>query len=669
MAKNSITDYSKTAASNTDIQSVDIAEGCLPSGINNAIREIMADLADMNDGTVTLTSPSFAAASLTGDLSFGDNDKAIFGAGSDLQIYHDGSDSYVKDAGTGYLNLLGTGRVVVGHPSNGHVYLNANYGGDVELFFNNSKKLETTSTGIDVTGTVTADGLTVDTNTLHVDSTNNRVGIGTSSPAKDLHIVGGDFSGLRIVHETDGTTFNLQSDSSGNTQLNATTATDITFLTNNFERMRIDSSGNVGIGTSLTASSSAVKTLFSNTSGGTYIQTNSGSNGGLVLGTDGGGAGVFFTYTGAVGSESYSERMRIDSSGNVGIGTSDVKGTLHAKNTSDNATLSSVAESIVLSHQSGSYTSGNYYNVLGFAKANSNGGTLGASIAPTMDGSGQTTALTFGVASGGGSVAERLRIDSSGNVLVGKTATDSTTAGVDLRPEGVGVFVRDGNRPLIANRLTDDGDLIQFRKDGTTVGSIGIESAYGFYIDGESGHTGCQFAANNIIPRDNGSRTDNSTDLGSASFRFNDLYLGGGVYVGGTGSANHLDDYEEGTWTPAFQFLSTPTYTTQEGHYVKIGRLVHCKFAVVVSSLDTNDASQVHLNLPFAAEGGSPEGVSGSVDNYSNTLTTNPATIGNVSGDNDTVRFNREGSFDRIKYQNCNSSGLIRGAFTYYTQA
>ena len=43
MAKNSITDYDNTANNNTDIQSVDIAENCLPSGINNAIRELMAD--------------------------------------------------------------------------------------------------------------------------------------------------------------------------------------------------------------------------------------------------------------------------------------------------------------------------------------------------------------------------------------------------------------------------------------------------------------------------------------------------------------------------------------------------------------------------------------------------------------------------------------------------
>jgi hypothetical protein len=64
MAKNSIADYSATAASNTDIQSVDIDEGCAPSAINNAIRELMADLADMNAGTTVLTSPSASVLTL-----------------------------------------------------------------------------------------------------------------------------------------------------------------------------------------------------------------------------------------------------------------------------------------------------------------------------------------------------------------------------------------------------------------------------------------------------------------------------------------------------------------------------------------------------------------------------------------------------------------------------
>ena len=55
---------------------------------------------DILDGTTSIT-----GLSLSGNMTFGDNDKAIFGAGSDLQIYHDGSNSYIKDAGTGNLNI------------------------------------------------------------------------------------------------------------------------------------------------------------------------------------------------------------------------------------------------------------------------------------------------------------------------------------------------------------------------------------------------------------------------------------------------------------------------------------------------------------------------------------------------------------------------------------
>ena len=60
-------------------------------------------------GVLTTTAPAvfnggFATAA---DVSFGDNDKAIFGAGSDLQIYHDGSNSYINDTGTGDLYIRG----------------------------------------------------------------------------------------------------------------------------------------------------------------------------------------------------------------------------------------------------------------------------------------------------------------------------------------------------------------------------------------------------------------------------------------------------------------------------------------------------------------------------------------------------------------------------------
>jgi hypothetical protein len=98
--------------------------------------------------------------SMTGNLSFGDNDKAIFGAGSDLQIYHDGSHSYVADVGTGNLRILGENVSIANADNTKNYFLGIN-DAQVELLYNNSKKLATTSTGIDVTGNIAVSG-TVD---------------------------------------------------------------------------------------------------------------------------------------------------------------------------------------------------------------------------------------------------------------------------------------------------------------------------------------------------------------------------------------------------------------------------------------------------------------------------------------------------------------------------
>lgn len=167
MAKNSITDYDNISGNNTDVQSVDISEGCSPSGINNAIREVMADLADVNDGTVALTSPQVNSLTLNGNASFGDNDKAIFGAGSDLQIYHDGSNSNIYEAGTGSLTIQTDGtKVGMAKASPFEWMLEANVDADVKLYYDGNQKLATTSTGIDVTGTVAATSYTGDGSSL-----------------------------------------------------------------------------------------------------------------------------------------------------------------------------------------------------------------------------------------------------------------------------------------------------------------------------------------------------------------------------------------------------------------------------------------------------------------------------------------------------------------------
>lgn len=107
----------------------------------------------------TSASTDFVAVSgdtMTGNLTMGDNVKAIFGASSDLQIYHDGSNSRIVDNGTGELRLQGTNLRL--WSSAGENYLTAVADGTVKLYHNNSAKIETTSTGVTVTGTVTATG-------------------------------------------------------------------------------------------------------------------------------------------------------------------------------------------------------------------------------------------------------------------------------------------------------------------------------------------------------------------------------------------------------------------------------------------------------------------------------------------------------------------------------
>jgi len=70
--------------------------------------------------------------------------------------------------------------------------------------------------------------------------------------------------------------------------------------------------------------------------------------------------------------------------------------------------------------------------------------------------------------------SEAMRIDSSGNLLVGKTSANTGTVGVEFRSFGLGAFIRSGNEPIIANRTDNDGTVISIRQDGTQEGSISV---------------------------------------------------------------------------------------------------------------------------------------------------------------------------------------------------
>jgi hypothetical protein len=95
-------------------------------------------------------------ATFSQDIKLGDNDKANFGDGDDLRIYHDGSNSYVEDTGTGDLYISGSSNVIIQHYGTGETMAKFTGNGASELYYNNSKKFETVSVGATVTGTLYA---------------------------------------------------------------------------------------------------------------------------------------------------------------------------------------------------------------------------------------------------------------------------------------------------------------------------------------------------------------------------------------------------------------------------------------------------------------------------------------------------------------------------------
>jgi hypothetical protein len=138
--------------------------------------------------------------------------------------------------------------------------------------------------------------------------------------------------------------------------------------------------------------------------------------------------------------------------------------------------------------------------------------------------------------------------------------------------------------------------LLTSAKTGTTVGSIVAGS--GELIIGKE-DTGLRFYdfGDAILPRTTANGVSNgATDLGEGSNRFKNLYLSGGVYLGGIGAANLLDDYEEGTFTPTVASGTGAFSTTPEGVYVKVGNIVHVKAVFQVS---TNFSSNGISGLPF----------------------------------------------------------------------
>ena len=121
---------------------------------------------------------------------------------------------------------------------------------------------------------------------------------------------------------------------------------------------------------------------------------------------------------------------------------------------------------------------GDKYGQLQFFGNDSSSSASGvrAYVAGEAGGANGEAALVFGTANTNAAVAERARIDSSGNLLVGKTA-DNNNAGVIVRQNGEIYGVRDGGAILSLNRLTSDGQVAYFFKNTSAVGSISVTAS------------------------------------------------------------------------------------------------------------------------------------------------------------------------------------------------
>jgi hypothetical protein len=152
------------------------------------------------------------------------------------------------------------------------------------------------------------------------------------------------------------------------------------------------------------------------------------------------------------------------------------------------------------------------------------------------------------------------------------------------------------------NRTSSDGNILELQKDGTVIGSIGNKAANIFMTNNSSNNTGFKINPDAITPSTStGTDRDNAIDLGASGAAYKDLYLGGGLLVGGTGTANKLDDYEEGSWTPT-SFSSGYTASSASGTYTKIGDTVFIRALLNFSAVNSSSNSKCNFNgLPFSA--------------------------------------------------------------------
>jgi hypothetical protein len=360
------------------------------------------------------------------------------------------------------------------------------------------------------------------------------VGIGTSSPDGNLEVVASTtVSGasdsvnnvLIGLQSTNRPTIIL--DTADTTYTNRTwnitnvgSAGTLRIGRNGLDVMSLKNDGKIGIGTDspsekihVVGGAAAVK-IESSTNEASLKYDNSTTTGAIKLANN-----DLKTELGG------SEVMRILANGNFGIGTSSPSAKLDV--------LGDDTSGASITWKQGTRHSGYLYSdTSGVAIYDTNLNNAGIYLA-------SNNRMDFRV-----NGTERMRLDSSGELLAGKTSADNTTAGHRLSPSGFVSHVRSGNEVMILNRLSSDGSILTFRQDGENIGSIGVTGT-DFYIGRESS-SNLRFQSAGIRPSTGASLADDTYELGGASARFTNLHLANQVYINGTTPNIRFTDSDTG---------------------------------------------------------------------------------------------------------------------------
>ena len=484
------------------------------------------------DGAVTLyydNAPKLATSSagvtVTGNASFADNGKATFGdaVGGDLQIFHTGTYSAITDVGTGALFIGGSDYVDIGNSGLSQTRARF-YDNTVELRSGGDIKLNTTATGIDVTGVITTDGLTTSADINFGDS--DKAVFGAGSDLQIYHDGGNSVitnsTGNLIIRDSVGGNILIQGlqnqpsvDAiangavnlyySGNPKL-ATTSTGIDVTgTATMDGLTVDGTGTlstIGNGTQQIRTYVDADEVSLLTEGSARLDLWTGGNRTMRLATNGDIS--FYEDTGTTAKFFWDA-----SAESLGIGTTSPYGKLRLNETAGSCqfyiTSSNTSDSSIIFGSQDDLATGSisYFH--------------------------SDDSLRFS----GYNNQEAFRIDSSGNLLVGTTSVQGDS-GVTLANTGYVFASRPSSVAIYAKRTGTDGAIQEFRKDSATVGSIGTVASR-LFIGNDDTFLTFQGASDRIYPANSsGGARDAVIDLGLAGGRFRDLYLSGSLYHGGS---------------------------------------------------------------------------------------------------------------------------------------